>query len=146
MRVLVVEDERNLAETLRRGLTGEGFVVEVVHDGVEALWMATENPFDVIVLVARLRALIRRGAPERPMVLTAGDLQLDPGRRRVSRAGVEISLTAREYGLLAVLIHHRGYARGRRRVDLPRTRRCCSGRELTSHDDPASWARPARCP
>ncbi|MEO6999703.1 MAG: response regulator, partial [Terracoccus sp.] len=50
MRVLVVEDERNLAETLRRGLTDEGFVVEVVHDGVEALWMATENPFDAIVL------------------------------------------------------------------------------------------------
>ncbi|MEO5744184.1 MAG: response regulator transcription factor [Terracoccus sp.] len=167
MRVLVVEDERNLAETVRRGLTEEGFVVEVVHDGVEGLWMATEYQFDVIlldimlpklngykvleqlrearvwtpvlmltakdgeydqtdafdlggddyltkpfsfiVLVARIRALIRRGAPERPVVLAAGDLSLDPGRRRVSRSDQEISLTAREYGLLVYLMRHRGF-------------------------------------
>ncbi len=168
LRVLLVEDERNFAETVRRGLTEEGFVVEVAHDGVDGLWMATERQFDVIlldimlpklngykvleqlrdrgvwtpvlmltakdgeydqtdafdlggddyltkpfsfiVLVAHIRALIRRGAPERPMVLAAGDLSLDPGRRRVYRAEQEISLTAREYGLLEYLMRHRGYA------------------------------------
>ena len=60
------------------------------------------KPFSFVVLVARIRALIRRGAPERPIVLTAGDLALDPGRRRVTRAEQEVSLTAREFGLLRV--------------------------------------------
>ena len=50
MRVLVVEDEKRLAESMRRGLTGEGFVVDVVHDGASGLWAATENPYDVILL------------------------------------------------------------------------------------------------
>src|SRR3954470_5387489 len=66
------------------------------------------KPFSFIVLVARLRALIRRGAPERPVVLASGDLALDPVRRRVERAGTEIVLTPREYGLLEFLIRHRG--------------------------------------
>jgi two-component system OmpR family response regulator len=66
------------------------------------------KPFSFIVLVARLRALIRRGGPERPVVLTCGDLSLDPVRRRVERAGTEIVLTPREYGLLEYLIRHRG--------------------------------------
>ena len=65
------------------------------------------KPFHFAVLVARLRALIRRGSPERPVVLTAGDLSLDPGRRRVERAGGEIVLTRREFGLLEYLMHHR---------------------------------------
>ena len=50
MRVLLVEDEQALAETIRRGLTNEGFVVDVAHDGVTGQWLATENPYDVIVL------------------------------------------------------------------------------------------------
>jgi two-component system OmpR family response regulator len=166
MRVLIVEDEVRLAETVRRGLTDAAFVVEVVHNGEDAVWAATENSFDAIVLdimlpklngyrvleqlrarrvwtpvlmltakdgeydqadafelgaddyltkpfsfpilVARLRALIRRGGPERPVVLTAGDLVLDPGRRRVERAGQEIVLTPREYGLLEFLMRYRG--------------------------------------
>ncbi|GAB3238777.1 response regulator transcription factor [Kineosporia babensis] len=166
MRVLIVDDERPLAETIRRGLTDEGFVVEVAHNGQDALWAATEKrfdaivldimlprgngyqvltelrrreiwtpvlmltakdgdydqtdafdlgaddyltkPFSFIVLVARLRALIRRGAPERPVVLACGDLTLDPVRRRVERAGQEISLTPREYGLLEFLMRHKG--------------------------------------
>jgi len=66
------------------------------------------KPFSFIVLIARLRALIRRGAPERPVVMRAGDLVLDPVRRRVERAGQEIVLTRREYGLLAFLMRHRG--------------------------------------
>jgi len=166
MRVLMVEDEVRLADTVRRGLEAEGFNVEVVHDGTEGLWRARENAYDVIVLdimlpglngykvceqlraagvwtpvlmltakdgeydqtdafdlgaddyltkpfsfiilVARLRALIRRGAPERPAVLVAGDLSLDPARRRVERGGQEVTLTPREFGLLEFLLRHRG--------------------------------------
>ena len=66
------------------------------------------KPFSFLVLIARLRALIRRGGPERPVVLTAGDLILDPARRRVERAGQEIVLTPREYGLLEFLMRRRG--------------------------------------
>ncbi|TDW21468.1 response regulator transcription factor [Kribbella kalugense] len=166
MRVLMVEDELRLADTVHRGLTDAGFVVELVHDGENAVWAATEHSYDVIVLdimlpklngyrvlellrargiwtpvlmltakdgeydqtdafdlgaddyltkpfsflvlVARLRALIRRGGPERPVVLMAGDLTLDVARRRVERDGREITLTPREYGLLEFLMRHRG--------------------------------------
>jgi two-component system OmpR family response regulator len=166
VRLLVVEDEPGLAETVRRGLSQDGFVVDVVHDGEDAVWAATENQYDVmvldimlprlsgydvvkrlraqgnwtpilmltakdgeydqsdafdlgaddyltkpfsfVVLIARLRALIRRGAPERPVVLSAGDLTLDPARRRVERGGNLVSLTPREYGLLEYLMHRRG--------------------------------------
>ncbi len=166
MRVLVVEDEPSLAETIRRGLGAEGFNVEVAANGEDGLWAATENtydaivldimlpklngyqvveqlrqrqvwtpvlmltakdgeydladafdlgaddyltkPFSFVVLVARLRALIRRGAPERPVVLSAGDLQLDPGRRSVHRGQTAITLTPREFGLLEYLMRHRG--------------------------------------
>ncbi|TPG16934.1 response regulator transcription factor [Pedococcus bigeumensis] len=164
MRVLLVEDEAALAETVRRGLTNEGFVVDVAHDGITGQWMATENPYDVIVLdimlpgrngydvlrnlralkiwaptlmltakdgeydqtdafelgaddyltkpfsfmvlVARLRALVRRGAPARPVTLTVGDLELDPNKRTVCRAGHQISLTAREFAVLHYLMRH----------------------------------------
>jgi two-component system OmpR family response regulator len=166
MRVLLVEDEVRLAETVRRGLAAEGFTVDVVHDGAEGLWAATEKaydavlldimlpklngyrvcrqlreagvwtpvlmltakdgeydqadafdlgaddyltkPFSFVVLVARLRAIIRRGAPERPIVLVAGDLRLDPAPRHVSRGDQEILLTPREFGLLEFLMRHRG--------------------------------------
>jgi two-component system OmpR family response regulator len=162
----MVEDELRLADTVHRGLTDSGFVVEMVHDGENAVWAATEHSYDVIVLdimlpklngyrvlellrargiwtpvlmltakdgeydqtdafdlgaddyltkpfsflvlVARLRALIRRGGPERPVVLMAGDLTLDVARRRVERDGREITLTPREYGLLEFLMRHRG--------------------------------------
>ncbi|MEV4628068.1 response regulator transcription factor [Micromonospora sp. NPDC049523] len=66
------------------------------------------KPFSYVVLLARLRALLRRGAPQRPAVLTAGDLSLDPARRRVTRDGVEVDLTAREYGLLEYLLRRVG--------------------------------------
>jgi DNA-binding response OmpR family regulator len=151
---------------LRRGLSADGFAVQVVHNGEDAIWAATENAFDVvvldimlpkvngyqvverlraagnwtpilmltakdgdydqtdafdlgaddyltkpfsfIVLTARLRALIRRGAPERPVVLTAGDLQLDPARRRVERGETLLSLTPREFAVLEYLFQHVG--------------------------------------
>jgi two-component system OmpR family response regulator len=166
MRVLVVEDEPRLAELVRRGLTVEGFHVDVMTNGEDGLWAATEEAFDVIVLdimlprlsgyqvveqlrergvwtpvlmltakdgeydvadafdlgaddyltkpfsfvvlVARLRALVRRGAPTRPVRLVAGDLELDPTRRQVRRGSVPIALTPREYGLLEYLMRHRG--------------------------------------
>ena len=157
-----MEDEVALAETVRRGLSNEGFVVDVTHDGVSGLSAATENSYDVIlldlmlplkngydvlrelrersvwtpvlmltakdgeydetdafdlgaddyltkpfsfmVLVARVRALVRRGAPERPVVLTLGTLTLDPVTRAVRRGDSAVSLTAREYGLLQYLM------------------------------------------
>jgi two-component system OmpR family response regulator len=65
------------------------------------------KPFSFVVLLAKLRALLRRGAPERPAVLTAGGLTLDPATRRVSRDGQEITLTTREFALLEYLMRHR---------------------------------------
>jgi two-component system OmpR family response regulator len=168
MRVLVVEDEVHLAESIRQGLAVEGFNVDVVHNGVDGLWSGTESrydaiildimlpglngyavleqlrarevwtpvlmltakdgeldqadafdlgaddyltkPFSFLLLVSRVRALIRRGAPERPVVLTAGDLSLDPARRRVCRGDVDIHLTPREFAVLEFLMRHRGDA------------------------------------
>ncbi|MEU5720214.1 response regulator transcription factor [Micromonospora sp. NPDC047738] len=66
------------------------------------------KPFSYVVLLARLRALLRRGAPERPTVLTVGDLRLDPARRRVTRADAEVALTTREYALLDYLMRRAG--------------------------------------
>ncbi|MTD57956.1 response regulator transcription factor [Amycolatopsis pithecellobii] len=168
MRILIVEDEQAFAETLRKGLTAEGFTVEVAHTGPDGLWHASEHTYDVIVLdlmlpglsgyavlkslrarenwtpvlvltakdgehdeadafdlgaddylskpfsyvvlLARLRALLRRGAPERPAVLSVGDLELDPAARRVFKGGKEIELTAREFGVLEFLLRRRGDA------------------------------------
>ena len=66
------------------------------------------KPFSYVVLVARLRALLRRGAPERPAVLVAGDLRLDPAARLVSRGDTPIPLTAREFSLLEYLMRRSG--------------------------------------
>ncbi|ERG64029.1 hypothetical protein L332_06090 [Agrococcus pavilionensis RW1] len=164
MRVLLVEDERRLAEAVRHGLAAEGFNVDWADNGVDGLWKAKEQQYDVvvldimlpglngykvcegmraagiwtpvlmltakdgeydqadafdlgaddylikpfsfIVLVARLRALVRRGAPERPVALSVGDLSLDPVRHRVDRGGTQIALTPREFGLLEFLMRH----------------------------------------
>jgi DNA-binding response OmpR family regulator len=59
------------------------------------------------VLLAHLRAVIRRGAPERPAQLVAGDLILDPGSRTCRRAETEIDLTPREFAVLEYLMRHR---------------------------------------
>jgi two-component system OmpR family response regulator len=66
------------------------------------------KPFDFGELVARVRALLRRGAPERPAVLTAGDLELDPAARSVARAGRPVELTAREFAVLEFLVRRAG--------------------------------------
>ncbi|NKQ57392.1 response regulator transcription factor [Amycolatopsis sp. K13G38] len=68
------------------------------------------KPFSYVVLVARLRALLRRGAPERPAVLAVGDLRLDPAARTVYKGQEQLELTAREFGLLEFLLRRRGEA------------------------------------
>ncbi|MFJ6660855.1 response regulator transcription factor [Streptomyces sp. NPDC091377] len=167
MRLLIVEDEKRLALSLAKGLTAEGYAVDVVHDGLEGLHRATESPYDLIVLdimlpgmngyrvcstlraaghdvpilmltakdgeydeaegldtgaddyltkpfsyvvlVARVRALLRRrgqrgGSP----VHVVGDLKVDTGARRVLRGEDEIALTAKEFAVLEQLVLRRG--------------------------------------
>jgi DNA-binding response OmpR family regulator len=81
-------------------------------DEAEALDSGADDyltkPFSHVVLVARLRALLRRGARERPAVLEAGDLKLDPAGRRCWRGDEEISLTPREFSLLEFLLRRKG--------------------------------------
>ncbi|MFI6151360.1 response regulator transcription factor [Kitasatospora sp. NPDC051170] len=86
MRVLVVEDEPDVAEALAWGLAAEGYVVDVAGNGVDGLWKATESPHDVIVLDVMLpgmdgyqvcRALRERGIWTPILMLTALDEDLD---------------------------------------------------------------------
>lgn len=81
-------------------------------DEAEALDTGADDyvtkPFSSVVLVARLRALLRRGAGERPAVLEAGDLRFDPGAKRTWRGDVEVGLTAREMALLEFLLRRKG--------------------------------------
>jgi len=81
-------------------------------DEAEALDTGADDyltkPFSYLVLLARLRAIIRRGAGARPAVLEAGDLRLDPRARRAFRGEVEVTLTAREMSLLEFLLRHKG--------------------------------------
>ena len=71
------------------------------------------KPFAFVVLVARLRALVRRPAEARPAVLTAGDVVLDPAARTVAVAGAPVALTVRELALLEYLMRHRGRVVGK---------------------------------
>jgi two-component system OmpR family response regulator len=176
VRVLVVEDSAKMAALLEKGLVREGYAVDVVASGVEAVWMATEHDYDAVVLdiilrggdapvdgievcqrlrrarrwtpvlmvtardavedrirgldagaddylpkpfslpelLARVRALIRRGAAERPVVLRVGDLELDPAVHQVRRAERGISLTPTEFALLEFLMRHPGEVLTRR--------------------------------
>ena len=169
MRILVVEDEVNLANAVAQGLQAEGYGVEVANDGEEGLWRAREGQFDAIVLdimlpgvngyvicrtlreeeiwtpilmltakdgeydeaegldtgaddyltkpfsfvvlLARLRAILRRAKTVRPAVITVGDLALDPSTRECSRADVPIHLTPREFALLEALVGEPGRVR-----------------------------------
>ena len=174
MRVLVVEDEVKMAGLLKRGLEEEGYAVDMSGTGLDALWLASENPYDAVVLdimlpdmdgfevcrslraagrwspvlmltardgvpdrvsgldagaddyltkpfsfaelLARLRALVRRGATERPPFLSVGDLTLDPATRRVSRADTPVELTAKEFALLEYFMRHPGEVLSRTRL------------------------------
>ena len=166
MRILVVEDETELAAYVKRGLEREGFVVDVAGDGEVGLDMATAStydalvldimlpklngyrvcaelraqsnwvpilmltakdgefdeaealdtgaddyltkPFSFVVLVARLRALIRRGTGARPPVLTVGDLSLDPAKRLFSVDGEPVALTPTEMSIMELLLRRAG--------------------------------------
>jgi two-component system OmpR family response regulator len=89
-------------------------------DEVEGLDAGADDyltkPFSHAVLVARLRALLRRGARERPAVLSAGDLRLDPASRRAWRGTTELALTSRELSLLEFLLRRRGEALSKREI------------------------------
>jgi len=174
MRILVAEDDVRMAAMLRRGLGEDGYAVDVVGDGLEALWQATEIDYDAIVLdlmlpganglevcrrlrqanrwapvllltartdvrdriagldsgaddylgkpfsfselSARLRALIRRGSPRRPTVLSAGTLRLDPAARLAWRQDTELELSAKEFALLELFLRHPGEVLTRARI------------------------------
>jgi two-component system, OmpR family, response regulator len=89
-------------------------------DEVEALDTGADDyltkPFSHAVLVARLRALLRRGARERPAVLEAGDLRLDPATKRTWRGDVEMELTPREFALLEFLLRRRDEVVSKREI------------------------------
>ncbi|MFF2024797.1 response regulator transcription factor [Streptomyces sp. NPDC058171] len=167
MRLLIVEDEKRLALSLARGLTAEGFAVDVVHDGLEGLHRASEGaydlvvldimlpgmngyricaalraaghdepilmltakdgeydeaegldtgaddyltkPFSYVVLVARVKALLRRrgrvgGSP----VHVLGDLVVDTAAHQVRRGQDEVPLTAKEFAVLEQLLLRSG--------------------------------------
>lgn len=71
------------------------------------------KPFAFAELLARLRALVRRGTVERPPVIEVGDLRLDPGTRQVWRGETEIDLSSKEFTLLETFMRHAGYVLSR---------------------------------
>src|SRR6202035_3366721 len=74
------------------------------------------KPFSFTELAARTRALLRRGASERPALLAVGDLTLDPGTRSISRGTAAISLSAKEFALLEYFMRHPGQVLSRTRL------------------------------
>ncbi|GAA5106070.1 response regulator transcription factor [Nocardia iowensis] len=158
MRLLIVEDEKRLADTLAKGLAAEGFAVDVVHDGIDGLHCAStgdydlivldimlpglngyrvcgslraagddtpvlmltakdgeydeaegldtgaddylSKPFSYVVLLARIRALLRRRTRSGSPLLQVGDLTVDPNTHTCRRGGQEVTLTAKEFAVL----------------------------------------------
>ena len=177
MKILVVEDEVKLAEYLRKGLTDEGFTVDVANNGIDGLHLAIEGQHDVIVLdrmlpgidglgvlaalrqskqtpvlmltalsrvedrvtglqggaddylvkpyafselVARIQVLLRRASPDRGQaeatVLNLANLELDLLRRKATRAGQRLDLTAKEFNLLTLLLRRKGQVLSRTQI------------------------------
>ncbi|WP_439565622.1 response regulator transcription factor [Microcella sp.] len=89
-------------------------------DQVEGLDTGADDyvvkPVHFAVLVARIRALVRRGARERPVVIELGDLRVDPAARTVYRGAQRISLTAREYAVFEFLARRAGTVLSKREV------------------------------
>ena len=170
----MVEDDARVAGAVRRGLEAEGFAVDVAPDGDEGEWLATEAPYDVlvldvmlpgidgyelcrrlraagnwtpilmltaksgdddeahaldtgaddflakpfsyVVLLARIRALLRRRGRDRPAVVTAGDLVLDPASHQVRRGEIAVDLTPRQFALLEVLMRRAGEVLPKREI------------------------------
>jgi heavy metal response regulator len=166
MRILLVEDDRKVASFIRKGLTEEGYAVDVAHDGEAGLFMGLDRLHDVIVLdvmlpgkpgfqvlrelrqakvitpvllltardavedkvqgldagaddyltkpfafaelLARVRALLRRGKAGQAATLQVADLTLDPAARTVKRGGETIPLTNREFALLEYFLRNPG--------------------------------------
>ena len=164
MRLLIVEDDPNMARFLQKGLQEERYAVDVAKDGEEGLLMASVTPYDLIILdvmlpkldglavctrlraqrtttpillltalesveskvgglnagaddyltkpfafaelIARVRALLRRGSGQQAARLKAADLELDPVSHRVWRGGREIVLTNKEFALLEYLLRN----------------------------------------
>ena len=165
MRILLVEDDLDLAQFIRKGLKEEHYVVDYAADGEEGLALALDNPYDLVILdimlpkldgltlcrrvrdkgistpvllltarntvetkvsgfdigadhfmpkpfafaelLARIRALLRRGSSQPLAHLQAADLRLDPASHRVWRGSHEISLTNKEYALLEFLLRNK---------------------------------------
>jgi DNA-binding response OmpR family regulator len=165
MRILVIEDDKDLAQFIRKGLQEERHAVDVAEDGEAGLELASSGGYDLMIvdvmlpkldglsfcrrvrgwgdqtpillltardsvedkvagldtgaddyltkpfafaeLVARVRALIRRGGPAPASELKAADLVVDPAAHRVWRGGKEINLTNKEYALLEYLLRNR---------------------------------------
>jgi two-component system OmpR family response regulator len=174
MRLLVVEDDAKLARALERGLKREGYAVDLVETGDDALAQAIGNDYDAVILdvmlpgrdgfsvcramrrnerwapvvmltardqvddrirgldagaddylvkpfhfgelLARLRALIRRGPSERPPILEIAGLRIDPATRTVTQGGREVELTGREFAVLHFLARHAGEVVTRERL------------------------------
>lgn len=177
MKILVIEDEKKLAAYLQRGLSEEGYVVDICHDGVDGLHMAMEGTYDLLVLdgmlpgidglgvlaalrqakdmpvlmltarvqvedrvrglqsgaddyltkpfafselLARIEGLLRRTRPRAEtasaLVLTLDGLQLDLARRKATRAGQRLDLTAKEFTLLTLLMRRQGEVLSRTQI------------------------------
>jgi two-component system, OmpR family, response regulator len=86
---------------------GEFDVAEALDTGADDY---LSKPFSYVVLVARIRALLRRARTSSPTVLTAGDLRLDPAAHRVWRGSTEVTLTPRQFALLEFLMRRAGEA------------------------------------
>src|SRR3989337_1185020 len=104
MRILVVEDERRLANIIKKGLSEEGFAVDVAYDGADDYMT---KPFSFLELRSRIHALIRRSKQEPSPTLTISDLELDPIKHKVERGGKPISLTPKEFSVLELLLRHK---------------------------------------
>lgn len=166
MRILLIEDDQRLTTALGESLRSEGYAVDVAGTAEDGRWMATEVPYDTIVLdvglpdgdgidlcaalrdggvwapilvltahaeirdrvrgldsgaddylakpfsfdelIARVRALLRRGQVERPSILTVGSMRLDPATRRVSVDRQPLPITGRAFAILELLARRKG--------------------------------------
>jgi DNA-binding response OmpR family regulator len=165
MRLLVVEDEQRLANVIKKGFVEDGFAVDCAFDGEEGFFLASSEPYDVIILDitmpkkdgitfarelrakgiripilmltakatledkvagfdsgaddyltkpfafvelrSRIHALIRRNSGETSSQLSIADLVLDPVRHTVTRGGLRIAVTPKEFAVLELLLRHK---------------------------------------
>ena len=113
-----------ICETLRAEKNWTPILMLTAKDGewdqVEALDTGADDyltkPFSFAILLARVRALLRRGAGERPSILEAGEVSLDPATKRVTLRGEPVELTAREFAVLEFLMRRAGDVVSKREV------------------------------